>query len=124
MEDWDAEHYPHLLQATWGWHPFYSSFELILSVPPSDPFSLCITHLLKVGMCILCFCNNAMFRGFILCRGQSSSFVVSLNIMGYLPLSYHTLPMAQLLPMSRNGRSSHRKSMGMVRVRGCRQPRT
>ena len=26
MKDWDDEHYPRLLQATWGWHPFYSSF--------------------------------------------------------------------------------------------------
>lgn len=26
MKDWDAEHYPHLLDATWGWHPFYSAF--------------------------------------------------------------------------------------------------
>ena len=26
MKDWDDENYPHLLQATWGWHPFYSSF--------------------------------------------------------------------------------------------------
>ena len=26
MKQWDAEHYPRLLEATWGWHPFYSSF--------------------------------------------------------------------------------------------------
>ena len=26
MKEWDNEHYPTLLQATWGWHPFYSSF--------------------------------------------------------------------------------------------------
>ena len=26
MKDWDDENYPLLLQATWGWHPFYSSF--------------------------------------------------------------------------------------------------
>ena len=26
MQVWDDEHYPHLLQATWGWHPFYTSF--------------------------------------------------------------------------------------------------
>ena len=26
MKGWDDEHYPRLLQATWGWHPFYSSF--------------------------------------------------------------------------------------------------
>lgn len=26
MKAWDDEHYPHLLHATWGWHPFYTSF--------------------------------------------------------------------------------------------------
>ena len=26
MKRWDDEHYPRLLQATWGWHPFYSAF--------------------------------------------------------------------------------------------------
>jgi hypothetical protein len=26
MKVWDDEHYPRLLLATWGWHPFYSSF--------------------------------------------------------------------------------------------------
>ena len=26
MKEWDDEHYPRLLQATWGWHPFYTAF--------------------------------------------------------------------------------------------------
>lgn len=26
MKEWDDEHYPRLLHATWGWHPFYPSF--------------------------------------------------------------------------------------------------
>ena len=26
MKEWDDAHYSRLLQATWGWHPFYSSF--------------------------------------------------------------------------------------------------
>ena len=26
MKEWDVEHYPRLLMATWGWHPFYVSF--------------------------------------------------------------------------------------------------
>lgn len=26
MKVWDDEHYPRLLLATWGWHPFYSGF--------------------------------------------------------------------------------------------------
>ena len=26
MKRWDDEHYPRLLQATWGWHPFYSCY--------------------------------------------------------------------------------------------------
>ena len=26
MKHWDDEHYPGLLLATWGWHPFYCSF--------------------------------------------------------------------------------------------------
>ena len=26
MKQWDDEHYPRLLEATWGWHPFYASF--------------------------------------------------------------------------------------------------
>jgi hypothetical protein len=26
MKEWDDLHYPRLLQATWGWHPFYCAF--------------------------------------------------------------------------------------------------
>ena len=26
MKEWDNEHYPRLLEATWGWHPFYAAF--------------------------------------------------------------------------------------------------
>ena len=26
MKEWDDHHYPRLLEATWGWHPFYASF--------------------------------------------------------------------------------------------------
>ena len=26
MKDWDETHYPRLLAATWGWHPFYPTF--------------------------------------------------------------------------------------------------
>jgi hypothetical protein len=26
MKQWDEEHYPRLLAATWGWHPFYPAF--------------------------------------------------------------------------------------------------
>lgn len=26
MRQWDEEHYPRLLEAVWGWHPFYPSF--------------------------------------------------------------------------------------------------
>jgi len=26
MKEWDDQHYPRLLQATWGWHPFYVAF--------------------------------------------------------------------------------------------------
>ena len=42
MKAWDDEHYPRLLQATWGWHPFYSAFvanPLCLDfTPPPLPF--------------------------------------------------------------------------------------
>ena len=26
MKQWDDDHYPRLLEATWGWHPFYHTF--------------------------------------------------------------------------------------------------
>ena len=26
MKKWDDQHYPRLLEATWGWHPFYRAF--------------------------------------------------------------------------------------------------
>lgn len=26
MKEWDDEHYPRLLQATWGWHPLYTAY--------------------------------------------------------------------------------------------------
>ena len=40
MKQWDDEHYPRLLEATWGWHPFYVSFvcnPLSLLFRPSYP---------------------------------------------------------------------------------------
>jgi hypothetical protein len=40
MTQWDDEHYPRLLQATWGWHPFYPSFvanPLCTSFRPAYP---------------------------------------------------------------------------------------
>jgi hypothetical protein len=42
MKQWDDEHYPRLLQASWGWHPFYSSFlanPLCVTFIPSYPLS-------------------------------------------------------------------------------------
>ena len=40
MKAWDDEHYPHLLLATWGWHPFYTCFvanPLCFDFTPSHP---------------------------------------------------------------------------------------
>jgi hypothetical protein len=40
MREWDDEHYPRLLEATWGWHPFYVSFvsnPLSIQFRPSYP---------------------------------------------------------------------------------------
>lgn len=48
MKDWDDEHYPRLLHATWGWHPFYPSFvanPLCASFRPPYP----LTHSLAEG---------------------------------------------------------------------------
>ena len=42
MKQWDKQHYPRLLQATWGWHPFYSAFlanPLCASFIPAYPLS-------------------------------------------------------------------------------------
>ena len=35
MKEWDNVHYPRLLEATWGWHPFYAAF---VSNPLSQNF--------------------------------------------------------------------------------------
>ena len=40
MKQWDDDHYPRLLEATWGWHPFYHTFVanlLCSSFRPSYP---------------------------------------------------------------------------------------
>ena len=42
MKQWDEQHYPRLLQATWGWHPFYSAFlanPLCAAFIPAYPLS-------------------------------------------------------------------------------------
>ena len=42
MKQWDDEHYPRLLEATWGWHHFYSSFvanPLCTNFKPTYPLS-------------------------------------------------------------------------------------
>lgn len=43
MKEWDDAHYPRLLQATWGWHPFYSSFIANPICVDFKPPSLCKT---------------------------------------------------------------------------------
>jgi hypothetical protein len=58
MKQWDDEHYPRLLQATWGWHPFYSSFlanPLCTSFLPPTP---CLIHVLRLGMCVKSYCKK------------------------------------------------------------------
>ena len=40
MKQWDEDHYPRLLEATWGWHPFYHAFvtnPLCSSFKPAYP---------------------------------------------------------------------------------------
>lgn len=49
MRQWDDDHYPRLLEATWGWHPFYHSF---LSNPLCFNFksSYPLQHSVKEGV--------------------------------------------------------------------------
>jgi hypothetical protein len=37
MKEWDEEHYPSLLEETWGWHPFYFSIVTNPICPSSRP---------------------------------------------------------------------------------------
>jgi hypothetical protein len=51
MTQWDEEHYPRLLQATWGWHPFYASFvanPLCSSFRPAYPLYHSVVEGLEV----------------------------------------------------------------------------
>ena len=76
MKDWDNEHYPRLLEATWGWHPFYVSFvsnPLSLHFRPSYP----LHHSVVEGSNVRCSCNNLAFKGFTLCHGVCFCSVVS-----------------------------------------------
>ena len=94
----------------------------ILSALTSDPPTLYVIQLLKVQMRKNWSCNNVMWRGFILSRGQPSFSGVFLNFTPYCPLWYHTLPMAQQLPMLRSGQSMSLQSMVKAHVRGSWQP--
>ena len=41
MKEWDDKHYPRLLQASWGWHPFYHAFVAnLLCVDFKSPYPL------------------------------------------------------------------------------------
>ena len=56
MKQWDDEHYPRLLEATWGWHPFYVSFvsnPLSLHFRPSYPLHHSVVEGLNVHALLL-----------------------------------------------------------------------
>ena len=56
MKQWDDEHYPRLLEATWGWHPFYVSFvtnPLSTAVRPSYPLHHSVVEGLNVHALLL-----------------------------------------------------------------------
>ena len=56
MKQWDDEHYPRLLEATWGWHPFYASFvsnPLSTNFRPSYPLYHSVVEGLTVHALLL-----------------------------------------------------------------------
>ena len=56
MKQWDDEHYPRLLEATWGWHPFYASFvcnPLTANFRPSYPLYHSVVEGLNVHAMLL-----------------------------------------------------------------------
>jgi hypothetical protein len=56
MKQWDDEHYPRLLEATWGSHPFYVSFvsnPLSLHFRPSYPLHHSVVEGLNVHALLL-----------------------------------------------------------------------
>ena len=123
MKQWDGELYPRLLQATWGWHPFYSFFlanPLCTNFISTYPLSHSTT---EVGMCMMLFCNNPRWKGCTRCLGPSYFFDVFLSIVAYCPLCYYTRTMASLEPTLRNGRRSQKKSMELARMFGSWQRR-
>ena len=60
MTQWDEEHYPRLLQATWGWHSFFPSFvanPLCSSFRPTYPLYHSVVEGLHVHSQILLQCH-------------------------------------------------------------------
>ena len=56
MKTWDDEHYPSLLEATWGWHPFYLSFvanPLCSSFRPAYPLCHSVAEAVNVQFMVL-----------------------------------------------------------------------
>lgn len=56
MKDWDNEHYPRLLEATWGWHPFYAALisnPLCINFTPSYPLYNSVVEGLQVHALLL-----------------------------------------------------------------------
>ena len=60
MTEWDEEHYPRLLEATWGWHLFYPSFvanPLCRSFRPAYPLYHSVVEGLEVHSQLLKQCH-------------------------------------------------------------------
>ena len=56
MKEWDNEHYPRLLEATWGWHPFYAALisnPLSIDFTPSYPLYHSVVEGLQVHALLL-----------------------------------------------------------------------
>ena len=97
MKDWDDEHYPRLLQATWGWHPFYSSFvanPLCASFRPPFP----LQHSCAEGWDVhSLFLQQSHVHRVYPVPWSVLLIRCFLQISWHLLLLYHTLPMVQLL---------------------------
>lgn len=124
MKQCNDKHYPRLLQANWGWHPFYPSFianPLYANFRPIYPLNYLVVQGWDVHALLL---QQSHVQRIYHVPWSILYFVVSLNIIAYCPIWYHTLRPALLSPMLRNSWSSHKKLMEMVCVRGTWQPRT
>jgi hypothetical protein len=118
MKTWDDEHYPSLLEATWGWHPFYLSFvanPLCSSFRPAYPLYHSVVEGINVQFMVL---EQSHIQRVYPVPWSVLFLRCLLKYHSLMPPSYRTLLVVEPSATLQNGCSWLKKKTEMDGMRG------